>query len=183
MSKICTTCGLEKPLSEFHIANDLKDGHCYHCKECKSNYDKNYYGNEPWKRTLIGIKQRCENPNQHKFPIYGGRGIKCLITEEELKTLWFRDKAYLLKEPSIDRIDNDGNYCFSNCQYIEFDENSIKDRSKPVLQFDKQGNFIREWESGTVASKTLHIQHSSISDCCNSGKQKTAGKFIWKFKN
>ena len=84
----------------------------------------------PWKRTLESIKQRCDNPNNNKYYRYGGRGIRCLITEDELKTLWFRDKAYFMEKPSIDREENDGNYEFDNCQYMELSENSKKRHNK-----------------------------------------------------
>lgn len=77
----------------------------------------------PWIKTYRGIKSRTDYKSDTNYKRYGGKGIKCLITSEELKTIWFRDKAYLLKKPSIDRIDPDGNYEFNNYRYIEFSEN------------------------------------------------------------
>jgi len=52
---------------------------------------------------------------------------------------------------------------------------------KPVFQFDKEGNFIKEWESGQKAGKELNIETSNINRCCNN-KYRSAGGFIWKFK-
>jgi hypothetical protein len=49
---------------------------------------------------------------------------------------------------------------------------------KPVLQFTKNGVFIKEWPGGNSVKKELQI---SISMCVN-GKRKTAGGFIWRFK-
>ncbi len=77
-----------------------------------------------WARTFYAIKSRCERKRNASYKKYGGRGIKCLITKEELKTLWFRDKADELKKASIDRIDNNGHYTFDNCRYIEHSINS-----------------------------------------------------------
>ena len=48
-------------------------------------------------------------------------------------------------------------------------------------QFDKQGNFIREWESQSEAARNLGLDTGNISSVCLE-KVKTAGKFIWKFK-
>jgi hypothetical protein len=56
---------------------------------------------------------------------------------------------------------------------------------KPVLQYDLEGNFIKEWNSGSEATIVLtnykNKCNALISECCN-GKRKTAYKFIWKFK-
>ena len=52
----------------------------------------------------------------------------------------------------------------------------------PVLQYDKDGNLLGEWESMAIAGRALHIFLGDISRCCN-GKRKTAGGFLWKRKN
>ena len=58
----------------------------------------------------------------------------------------------------------------------------IKANSKPILQFDKEEKFIKEWESIREASNELNIKHSCISNCL-SGRYKTSGGFIWRYKN
>lgn len=54
---------------------------------------------------------------------YGGKGIKCLLSFEDVMNLWNRDKANLLSRPTIDRIDPNGNYKLENCRFIENSEN------------------------------------------------------------
>jgi hypothetical protein len=137
---------------------------------------------EPWIRPLIHLKQRCENKNDNAYKDYGGRGIKCLITKDEVKVLWFRDKAYLMEKPSIDRKDNNGNYCFNNCQFLELPENSCKDKRKPILQYDLNNNFIKEWNSQSDASRELKISTGNLSQVCQ-GKRPTASGYIWRYKN
>jgi hypothetical protein len=55
-------------------------------------------------------------------------------------------------------------------------------RNKSVLQYDLKGNFIKEYESQSQASRETNISQGDISACCRN-KQKTTGGFIWKFKN
>ena len=40
--KCCTTCGIEKTLSDFNKDKNLKDGHAYCCKDCVRIYKKKY---------------------------------------------------------------------------------------------------------------------------------------------
>lgn len=54
--------------------------------------------------------------------------------------------------------------------------------SKPVLQYDLQGNFIKEWPSIMEIERQLGFDQGYISNCCN-GKYKTAYGYIWKFKD
>ena len=86
----------------------------------------NDYLNQKINTRLKAIRHRCNNPNNSSYQWYGGRGIKCLLTTKELKELWIRDKAFEMEFPTIDRIDNDGNYTFDNCQFIENIDNVKK---------------------------------------------------------
>lgn len=51
----------------------------------------------------------------------------------------------------------------------------------PIVQYSKSGEFLKEWASGTDASKSLKINHGNISEVCK-GKRKSAGGFVWKYK-
>lgn len=55
---------------------------------------------------------------------------------------------------------------------------------KPVLQFDLQGNFIKEWESICSIQRELGFDKSCISAVAlNYRNRKKAYGFIWKYKN
>lgn len=57
-----------------------------------------------------------------------------------------------------------------------------KDESKPVLQFDKNGNFINEYPSIMDAERKTGIKNSSIGSMLKC-RYKTAGGYIWKYKD
>lgn len=60
--------------------------------------------------------------------------------------------------------------------------NGISKRQKSVLQFTKDEEFVKEWESITKASRTLKIPHSNIVQCCRGDKRHhSAGGFIWRY--
>ena len=55
----------------------------------------------------------------------------------------------------------------------------IDSRKISIIQYDLQGNYIKEWESASIAEKELNLSQGSISRCCN--KQRTnSGNFLWK---
>jgi len=139
--KFCKKCGIEKPEDRFYLRNGLYRHDV--CRDCEAIRKQIYYKNnttkelertdnykkqKPWCKTLVSLRGRCNNYNRKDYRFYGGRGIKALITLVELEKLWIRDNASLMKRPSIERIDNDGNYTFENCCYIEHNENCKKQK-------------------------------------------------------
>lgn len=81
--------------------------------------------------------------------------------------------------PQVDHIDNIKTHNYlNNLQWITNRDNSRKANNKPILQYDLNGNFIREWNCATDVGKEAqaNINH------CLAGRQKTAYGYIWKYK-
>ena len=53
--------------------------------------------------------------------------------------------------------------------------------AKPLLQFDKDGNLVKRWESLRAAGRALGVSCGNISAACN-GKQETSYGFIWRYE-
>lgn len=136
------------------------------------------YKKEPWRRQRAYIISRC-----CKDGVYTKKNIKNKLSVKQLKYLWFRDNAFLMKIPSIDRIDSKGDYDIKNCRFIELRENTGK-TVKPIFRYSLDGKFLERYESITCASHKIGVGISSISLVLN-GKQgrKTSGGFKWKFAN
>ena len=101
--KICTKCHKEKESVEFYKNSNVKSGLTSWCKQCQMIYIQQRHKKYPWKRCLHDIKARCYNPKNGNYYRYGEIGIKNFLTENEIKFLWFRDKASKLNKPSIHR--------------------------------------------------------------------------------
>ena len=53
-----------------------------------------------------------------------------------------------------------------------------KKQSIPILQFSKDGTFVKEWPSVNEANRQLRIAH--ICQCCK-GRCKSAGGYVWRY--
>jgi len=69
-----------------------------------------------------------------------------------------------------------------NANYGSRNKKVSESRSIPILQLDLKGNFISEYESGVEAERITGIYRQNISRCC-SGKYKSAGGYLWKYKD
>lgn len=101
----------------------------------KIAYQRKLMLEKPWRSHYFSAKNRCTNKNNQDYKTYGGRGIKFLLTMDEIKKIWVRDKAPLLHRATLDKINNNGNYEYSNCRFIEQSENSTK------------GNYESRWRA------------------------------------
>ena len=56
----------------------------------------------------------------------------------------------------------------------------IKKISRHILQYDLDGNFIREWDTAKEAMEQMNAP--KVREVC-SGARKSSGGYIWKWKD
>lgn len=112
--KIKCECGIKKDMSLDVIKRSYSCG-CYKDKLLKDRVLTHWKTWKPLYNVYASIIQRCSNKNNKWYKNYGWRWIKCEWQnfEEFYKDMWESYKEWL----SIDRKDNDWNYCKSNCRW------------------------------------------------------------------
>lgn len=52
--------------------------------------------------------------------------------------------------------------------------------SKKVIQYDKKGSIIKQWDSIADVEREIGVRKCNIIECCKN-RRKTAGGYIWKY--
>lgn len=99
--------------------------------------------------TWKNIRRRCFNINNPKWHRYGGRSIEFFKDWNDFSVFrnWAFDNGYS-DGLQIDRINNNGPYSPSNCQWLSFKDHSIKSHidtpcSLRLRKRDKKGKLIK----------------------------------------
>ena len=114
-------------------------------------------------RIWAGMKDRCYNPNTPKYSRYGARGIR--VCDEWLNSLeafyeWAMANGYA-DNLTIDRIDNDGNYCPENCRWST-NEDQCNNRGHHIfLEINGETKTVAQWAKETgIGYRTIHARYN-----------------------
>ena len=136
------------------------------------------------------MKIRCLNKNREYYKYYGGRGIT--VCEEWLDFNNFKNDMYESylghvkdfgeKQTTLDRIDNNGNYCKENCKWSTYKEQIANQRDKFTQKWFRAispsgEEFVLNNQREFARENGLNQRH--ISSCLN---RKSKHHKQWKFQ-
>lgn len=131
----CLKCGDELEISTFGLKENLN--------VCKKELKEKKKIEHHLHNCFLRIKNRCYNPNCKTYKYYGGKGIK--ICDEWLKdsnkfVSWSLQNGFKLEKNNknynsitIDRIDNDKDYCPENCRWVTMLDQANNKKKKYIF--------------------------------------------------
>ena len=104
------------------------------------------------------IQNRCTNPKLREYKNYWGRWIKCEWKDvaDFYKDMWSSYKIWL----SIDRINNNWNYCKSNCRWATKKVQANNTTRNIYLLFNWEKHTLSEWAD--IRSLNYYTLYSRI---------------------
>lgn len=91
-------------------------------------------------------KQRCYNPRNRDYPHYGGRGIGVYQPWLEDFDLFVKDMGLRPPGMTLERRDNDKDYCPSNCVWATRLEQMSNTRKAKLIEYRGEVKSVAEWE-------------------------------------
>lgn len=94
-----------------------------------------------------GMLNRCHNRNNKAYSYYGGCGITvCKEWRQNFDAFrdWATANGYC-KNLTIDRVDNNGDYCPENCRWATIKEQNSNKRNNRLLTYNAETRTLTEW--------------------------------------
>lgn len=107
-----------------------------------------------------GMRQRCNNPHDRYYHIYGGKGVRvCELWANDFLTFnnWANSNGYE-EGLTIDRIDGDKDYEPDNCRWVTMKVQSNNTKRNVFITYNGETKTLKQW------SEFLNISYYTIDD-------------------
>lgn len=143
---VCS-CGAEHEVQAGNLSNG-KSTRCRKCSTARGN--RTTHGETKGDKVSTeyvvwhNMKRRCLDPSNERYADYGGRGITVCDRWMEFSN-FLADMGRRPEGKSLNRIDNDKNYCKENCEWATNLVQANNARSNIVIEMNGQKHTIAEW--------------------------------------
>ena len=111
---------------------------------------------------------RCRDKKHPRYPFYGGRGIVVDKNWEEFK--YFKEdmhQSYLVhseshKYTTLDRVNNNGNYCKENCRWATQKEQANNRGNNLLYEYAGKKDTLSSWATFFGVKRSLLYPKLSI---------------------
>ena len=143
------------------------------CKNLKTGKIKNtFISNSGYERVSLWFNGKHKNVSIHRMV-----ALKYLPNPDNKKYINHKDGNKL--NNNVNNLE----WCNQSENTIHaYKNNLIKSHTTKVNQYDKDGNFIKQWESINEVCKTLKLNHANISTTCKGNtNRKLVGGYRWQY--
>lgn len=145
-------CGNEVVVTQKNLCNgNTKSCGCLNT-EMRKGRNKGYRGNERLYVLWVGIKGRCNNPNNTSYKWYGAKGIRvCEEWENDYLSFkkWAIESGYDETLPrgaqTIERLDTNKDYCPENCTWKTIQQQQRNKGNLERYSYRGEEHLLCEW--------------------------------------
>lgn len=108
------------------------------------------------------IKRVCTDKDEPRYKYYGGKGVKVIWNSfEEFRNDMHQSyvdhvDAFGEQDTTIERIDNNGNYCKENCKWATRKEQAQNRSTSRMITYNGQTRCLKEW------ADIVHIPRTAL---------------------
>lgn len=177
----CKVCGYEiiKPFNHFSAPSAIVNN-CKHLDRNGNYYNFNKYtwDNKRIGNIFKGMKGRCYDKNDKSYKWYGEKGVKVYkewIDNPKSFEIWALSNGYE-DNLTIDRIDENKDYCPENCRWISNSDNAKYKSTTSLIEVEGEIHTGKDW------AKILGFSQNLINNYVRKYGLENTVEFIKKYK-
>lgn len=140
-------CGKTTKATTSHLnSGSTTSCGCLAIEVTKETNTKHGYTKHPEYKVWNTMKDRCYKETHKNYPRYGGRGIKMSDEWKNSFEAFIRDMGFRPDDTyTIERQNNDGDYCKENCHWATRTEQANNRRSNVFYEYNGKRQTLPDW--------------------------------------